>query len=289
MAFIILSGCGGGKATKKQETQKPRETKRDYSAHAPITKIAPQIFAGDTAWEQVDDSNRRKIFFNDRLTFEVVESNKSGLTGNIKTDQRFNDIIGYISAGSAMVTVGKETKQISAGGAFVVPSNTPYGVIPASDKTTVIYAYTPPREDLRPTAPAVRRFPDNEIKSIMYKWFALFDEKAPVGDFLTYLAETGLSMEMADKKKINSWQSFQDWYAKWTNQVESFTSTVESVTIGFDPKTGHYQASASVTSTTKTHSGKRITGKCQVDMVLIDTSWGDAPKITTYKETEIKK
>ena len=100
-------------------------------------------------------------------------------------------------------------------------------------------------------------------------------------DFLTYLAETGLSVEMADKKKVNSWREFQEWYAKWTNQVESFTSTVESVTVGFDPRTGHYQAGAVVTSTTKTRSGKKVTGKCRVDMVLVDTNWGDAPKILT--------
>lgn len=255
-----------------------------------MKKAAPGIVPGDdSSWIKVDDGTRRRVFFSDRLTFEVVESSKSGLTGNITTDHRFNDIVGYIATGSAMVTVGKETKQISAGGAFIIPSNTPYGVIPASDKTTVIYAYTPPREDLRPTALSIRRFPDNEIKSIVYKWFALFDEKANVGEFLTYLAETSLSVEMADKKKVNSWSQFQEWYAKWTNQVEAFTSTVESVTISFDPKTGHYNAGAQVSSTTRTRSGKKITGKCQVEMVLVDTNWGDAPKILAYKETEMKK
>ena len=254
-----------------------------------MKKVKPGIFPGDDAsWADVDGTTRRKVFFNDRLTVEVVESQKSGLTGNITTGHRFHDTVGYILAGSAMVTVGKETKQISAGGAFVVPSNVPYGVIPASDKTTIIYAYTPPREDLRPTAPAVRRFPDNEIKSIVYKWFALFDEKANVADLLTYLAETGLSMEMADKKKINSWTQFQEWYAKWASQVESFTSAVESVAVGFDYNTGHYRAEATVRSTTKTRPGKKIAGKCQVTMELVDTNWGNAPKIITYKETEIK-
>jgi mannose-6-phosphate isomerase-like protein (cupin superfamily) len=286
---LVISGCGGGKATKPA-APKPAELKRDYSSHDHMKKMPPGIFSADDApWIDIDATTRRKVLFSDRLTVEIVESQKSVLTKNITTEHRFNDTLGYIMAGSAMVTVGKETKQIPAGGAFVVPSNTPYGVIPASDKTTIIYAYTPPREDLRPNAPAVRRFPDNEIKSIVYKWFALFDEKAFVGDFLTYLAETGLSIEMADKKKINSWAQFQEWYAKWTNQVDSFTSTVESLAISFDPKTGHYKARASVSSTTKTHSGKRITGNCQVDMDLVDTNWGDAPKIITYKETEIKK
>ncbi|MBP1748324.1 MAG: hypothetical protein H6Q52_863 [Deltaproteobacteria bacterium] len=283
MVFLV-SGCGGGNTPKK-----PADLKRDYSAHDRITKVGPGIFpADDASWVKVDDTTRRKAFFSDRLTVEIVESQKSGLTKNITTDHRFNDIIGYIVTGSAMVTVGKETKQVAAGGSFVVPSNAPYGVIPASDKTTIIYAYTPPREDLRPTAPSVRRFPDNEIISIVYKWFAMFDEKAEVGDFLTYLAETGLSMEMAHKKKVNSWREFQEWYAKWTNQVDSSTRTVASVTVSFDPGTGHYKAGSIVTSTTKTRSGKKIIGKCQVDMDLVDTNWGDSPKIITYREMEIK-
>jgi len=254
-----------------------------------MKKMKPGIFpADDASWVNIDGTTRRKVFFNDRLTVEIVESQKSGLTGNITTDHRFNDIVGYIMTGSAMVTVGKQTKQISAGGAFVVPSNVPYGVIPASDKTTIVYAYTPPREDLRPDAPAVRHFPDNEIKSIVYKWFALFDEKAKVADFLTYLAETGLSVEMADKKKINSWGQFQEWYGKWADQVESITNTVESVSVGFDTRTGHYKVDAVVHSITKTRSGKKVTAKCQVVMDLVDTSWGNAPKILTYKETGIK-
>lgn len=285
---LAVSGCGGGSKTKK-EPAAPRDLKRDYREHDHIKKVKPGIFpADDASWVDVDGTTRRKVFFNDRLTVEIVESQKSGLTGNITTGHRFNDIVGYIVAGSAMVTVGKETKQISAGGAFVVPSNVPYGVIPASDKTTIVYTYTPPREDLRPTAPAVRRFPDNEVKSIVYKWFALFDEKANVADFLMHLAETGLSVEMADKKKINSWAQFQEWYARWTSQVESFTSAVDSVAVGFDDNTGRYRAEATVRSTTKTRSGKKLTGKCRVTMELVDTNWGDAPKIVTYRETEIK-
>jgi mannose-6-phosphate isomerase-like protein (cupin superfamily) len=265
------------------------ELKRDYKDHGSMKKMNPGIFPGDDAsWVDIDGTTRRKVFFSDRLTMEIVESQKSGLTGNITTDHRFNDIVGYIMTGSAMVTIGKQTKQIGAGGAFVVPSNVPYGVIPASDKTTIIYAYTPPREDLRPDAPHVRRFPDNEIKSIVYKWFALFDEKAKVPDLLTYLAETGLSMEMADKKKINSWGQFQEWYAKWIDQVESITNTVDSVSVGFDTRAGHYKVDAVVHSMTKTRSGKKVTAKCQVVMDLVDTSWGDAPKIITYKETGIK-
>ena len=283
---LLFSGCGGGAKTKPET----KALKRDYDFHGSIKKMDPAIFPpDDSSWVKVDDTTRRKVFFNDRLTLELVETSKSGLTGNITTDHRSNDVMGYVITGSAMVTAGKDTRQIAAGGAFVVPSNTPYGVIPAADKTTILYAYTPARDDLRPTAPAVRRFPDNEIKSIVYKWFALFDEKASAGELEGCLADTGLSMEMADKKKITSWQGFQEWYAAWSSAVNTFSSTVDTVSVSFDPKNGRYQASATVSSTTKTRDGKQKSEKYQVDMVLVDTSWGNAPKILEYKESQAKK
>lgn len=279
---LFLAGCGGGTKTEN--------LKRDYRPHASMKTTAPAIFPpDDSAWIKVDDTTRRKVFFSDRLTIEIVETAKSGLTGNITTQHRFNDVIGYVIAGSAMVTVAKDTKQIAAGGGFVVPSNTPYGVIPAADKTTVLYAYTPPREDLRPTTPAIRRFPDNEIKSIIYKWFALFDEKANVAELLSCLADAGLTMEMADKKKITSWQGFQEWYALWSSVVDTYSSTVENITVSFDPNTGRYKASTTVSSTTKTRNGKKQSGRYQVDIFLVDNSWGNAPKIIQYTETAAKK
>lgn len=269
---------------------KTQNLKRDYSFHDSIKKVAPAIFPPDgPSWVKVDDTTRRKVFFSDRLTLELVETTKSALTSNITTQHQFNDLIGYIIAGSAMVTVGKDTKQIAAGGAFVVPSNTPYGVIPASDKTTILNVYTPPREDLRPTAPAVRRFSDNEIKSIIYKWFALFDENARTGSFLSCLADTGLTMVMADKKKITSWQGFQEWHTLWSSVVETYSSAVETISVSFDTKTGKYVVSATVSSVTKTRDGKKKTGRYQVEIVLVDNSWGDAPKIIQYTEAEAKK
>lgn len=279
---LALCACGGGAGKE--------DLKRDYRFHESIKKVAPAIFPpDDSSWVKVDDTTRRKVFFSDRLTLELVEISKSGLTANITTRHQFNDLIGYVIAGGAMVTVGKDTKQISAGGAFVVPSNIPYGVIPASDKTTILNVYTPPREDLRPEAPKARRFPDNEIKSIVYKWFALFDENARTDSFLSCLADTGLAMEMADKKKITSWKGFQEWHALWSSVVDTYSSTVESVSVSFDTKTGQYRASATVSSVTKARNGKKTAGRCQVDIVLVDSSWGGTPKIIQYTETEAKK
>jgi len=286
VAALVLSGCGGGAKTAPQA----QNLKRDYDFHGSIKKVDPAIFPPDDAsWVKVDDTTRRKVFFNDRLTLELVETSKSGLTGNVTTTHRSNDVMGYVITGGAMVTVGNDTRQIAAGGAFVVPSNTPYGALPAADKTTILYVYTPPREDLRPTAPAVRRFPDNEIKRIVYKWFALFDEKAVVGEFLSCLADTGLSMEMTDKKKITSWQGFQEWYAVWSAAVSDYSSTVEKIAVSFDTGTGRYRASTTVSSTTKTVKGKTNTDRYQVDMTLVDTSWGGMPKILEYRESPAKK
>lgn len=281
VTFLALHGCGG---TAKQEL------KRDYSFHDKMVKMAPQILSeSDSPWVKVDDTTRRKVFFSDRLTLEVVETTKSGLSGNIEPRHQPNDLIGYIIEGNAIITIGKNTRQIGPGGAFVVPSNVPFDVIPASQKTTILNVYTPPREDLRPTAPAVRRFPDNEIKSIIYKWFALFDENAHVDSLLSYLAERGLSMEMADKKKITSWKDFQEWYALWTSSVENYSSVVETISVSFDTRAGKYLVSTVVSSTTKTRNGKKKTGRYQADIALVDNDWGGTPKIIQYTETEAKK
>jgi hypothetical protein len=71
--------------------------------------------------------------------------------------------------------------------------------------------------------------------------------------------------------------------------VTAYSSTVEPVSVSFDSGTGRYRASTTVSSTTKTVKGKTSTERYQVDMTLVDTSWGGMPKILEYKESPAKK
>ncbi len=91
VAALALSGCGGGAKTAPQA----QNLKRDYDFHGSIKKVDPAIFPPDDAsWVKVDDTTRRKVFFNDRLPWNSwnVKVGADGETSPPPT-HRSNDVM----------------------------------------------------------------------------------------------------------------------------------------------------------------------------------------------------
>jgi mannose-6-phosphate isomerase-like protein (cupin superfamily) len=279
---ILLFGCGG-KAAKPPDAPKPEKpVARDYHQHSSIVPVMPEVLTdGDVGWQKIDENTERKIYFNDRLTMEVIRTAKPELTKNVKTRHQYNDLLGYVIQGSALVTVDKSTKTIGTGGVFVVPSNVSYDVIPASDQTVILNVYTPARDDLRPAAPVKAQFNDNEIKRTVYDWFAGLDARAGIGNLLSLLAEKNLNMTLSDKTVIRSWQDFQTWYAAWLAKTKSSVHRVESLSVSYDNQ-GHYPVVLTVSWKVTTTDGKTQQGKSQQNWVLTE-AWGNHPRIADFR------
>ena len=275
-ALLLCSGCSASKGARVE---------RDYGSHGGIIRVSPEILTeGERAWERADENTRRKTYFNDRLTFEILEITKAELNRNVSTGRRYHDQIGYVLEGSAIVTVDGKTRQVGPGGVYLVPSNVPFGLISASPKTVVLNVYTPPRQDLRPAPEEKPRFNDNEIRSVVYKWFSLFDEKAPIMQFWPFLAEGNFEMRLPGKT-IRSWLDFQEWYERWRTTVETHVSVVERLDVSFD-KEGRYLADVVVRSKTTLVTGETATARFRQKWVLTDA--GAHPVIAQYVVEDIK-
>jgi hypothetical protein len=75
-------------------------------------------------------------------------------------------------------------------------------------------------------------FNENEIRSFIYYWFALFDKRVDVNQFLCLIADEGLDMEYPGDPRpeyIHSHKEFEAWYK--STSIESNTHKVEKVEI----------------------------------------------------------
>lgn len=128
------------------------ETGRDYNVTVPVIPVDPAILsASDIPWEDLGNGMKRKVFFNDRLTFVILEINRPAeKDGEIALHSHPHDQISYVLEGKIRVKVGTEEKIIEAGGLDIIPSNVPHGVQVLSDKLVLFDIFTPTREDFRP-------------------------------------------------------------------------------------------------------------------------------------------
>jgi mannose-6-phosphate isomerase-like protein (cupin superfamily) len=282
LAVFLIAGCGGSNKGM---------IPRDYKDHDQFVKMDPQIYTdNEVGWTRVDDNTSRKVYFNDRLTLELVKSQKAELKKDIRTEHGYHDRIGYVVKGGAIVTVARSTRQIGPGGAFVVPSNVPFDVIPASDNTVVLYVYTPPRDDLRPGKALGLNFNENDIRSFVYRWFGLLDERADVVELMTRLSPDKLRMEFADKKVVTSPEAFRKVYTTWTDGFVTSVHKVEQLNVELDPAKGQYRVRVVFSWERTTADGMPPRqARYQSDWVLTDFWAVDAPRITSYVEQELKK
>jgi ketosteroid isomerase-like protein len=73
------------------------------------------------------------------------------------------------------------------------------------------------------------RFNENEIRSFVYHWFALFDKHVDVDQFLVLIADDGLEMQYPGASKISSQENFKNWYEQVGDVIKSNTHAVEQI------------------------------------------------------------
>ena len=124
---------------------------KDNNSEQTNMPVNPAIFSSDESpWEELGDGVRRKVFFNDRLTFVILEINKPvDENAEIILHSHPHDQITYLQEGKLLVKLGEEEKIIEAGGVYVIPSNVPHGIKVLSEKVILIDVFTPTREDFR--------------------------------------------------------------------------------------------------------------------------------------------
>jgi quercetin dioxygenase-like cupin family protein len=105
--------------------------------------------AADLGWEEVALGVRRTLVaYNDDLLLVKVEF-EAGAVG--ARHQHVHSQISYVESGEFEVTVGDETRVLSAGDTFYAAPNVPHGVV-ARQAGTLLDSFSPVRLDFLPAA-----------------------------------------------------------------------------------------------------------------------------------------
>jgi len=114
--------------------------------------VSPAIFTSDEIpWEDVGNGMRRKVLFNNNITFVLMEITKPvNEEEKIVTHSHPHEQITFLKEGKILVKLGDMEKVIEAGGIYVIPPDVPHGVKMLSEKIVIIDVFTPTREDFRP-------------------------------------------------------------------------------------------------------------------------------------------
>jgi quercetin dioxygenase-like cupin family protein len=92
----------------------------------------------------------------ERVTFAVIELDPNAVIPEHSHD---NEQLGTIVAGSMTFTIGGETREVTPGSTWVIPSHTPHDVVVGPDGAVVVEAFVPARDDWLALAPGARRAP----------------------------------------------------------------------------------------------------------------------------------
>jgi quercetin dioxygenase-like cupin family protein len=92
----------------------------------------------------------------ERVTFAVIELDPNAVIPEHRHD---NEQLGTIVAGSMTFTIGGESREVTPGATWVIPSQTPHDVAVGPEGAVVVEAFVPAREDWLAFAPAEPRAP----------------------------------------------------------------------------------------------------------------------------------
>ncbi len=278
--ICFLAGCGPGKIVVKTDD---KQLSRDYKIHDEIIPANPGVFPENQPWQTVNANLRRKVYFNDRQTIVLNEATKTSTGKDVKTQYHYHELSGYVLSGNLLIRIDKNVQNIGPGGVFIIPSNVHYAVLPLDGKVSYLEIFTPTRDDLR-SLPILPRFDENDVKSVIYKWYAYLDKLANVDNYLPLLANRGLVMRNPGAV-IRNQEDFKAWYAGMLKKTKTNTSKVKNVVVKLDEK-GYFIAEFIVSWDAITSLDEKRTFTSRQKWTLVDQG-GTTPVIldTDYQET----
>ena len=278
MIFMITACASPGPAVRKDREQHPR----DYSVYNPVVPVMPEIIADNhMPWTAVSQTQRRKVFFNDRQTMVLNEWTKEDKGKDVSLQYHPNDVSGYVLDGNLMVTIDKQTQSMGPGGVFVIPSNVHYSLLPLSAKVRFLEIFTPTRDDLRKTPPPVR-FDENDIKSLVHQWFSLMDKMAEADKLLPFLSAKNLTVRFPGVL-FKSREDFRTWYAAELKKLKSSTYKVQQMQVKIDHQ-NNYIVHMTVSRQATTLLDEDRSYRSQQAWIFMDQG-GDYP-VVTYMDVE---
>lgn len=197
-ALLFGSGVWAQPVLRTDNLQPPR----DYRA-APVRTVQASLFE-QVPWQDLGDGMRRKVLFSDRLTLVLLEIDRPVDDKPAQPHYHSHDQITYLLEGRGRVMLDGQEREISAGGAYTVPSNTPHALQPLTPRLVLVECFTPTREDFRPG------FGDNDLRAFVYQWFALFDANAADEAFLEHLDSERMEMRFPEAT-LHTPAEFRAW------------------------------------------------------------------------------
>jgi quercetin dioxygenase-like cupin family protein len=107
------------------------------SAFADLGSIAPQQI-----WERI----AARSVHGERITMSVVELDSGAVVAEHSHE---NEQLGIVLRGSLDFRVGDERRELSPGGTWRIPANTPHEATAGREGAVVIDVFAPPRDDFR--------------------------------------------------------------------------------------------------------------------------------------------
>ena len=279
VCFFLAACSGPEKNVVKTDN---RQLPRDYSLHEEIITATPGVFSENQPWQTISNQLRRKVYCNDRQTLVLYEAMRSDTGKDVSTQYHYHELTGYVLSGNLLVKINDKVRGIGPGGVYVIPSNVHYAVLPLTDKVSYLEVFTPVREDLR-LPPVLLRFDENDVKSVIYKWYALLDKLADVDSYLPLLAERGMNIHVPGAT-IRSRDDFKGWYGGMAKRIRINEYKVTDIKVKMG-ESGYFDAEFLVSWEAETKLNEKRSFKSRQKWTLIDQG-GSSPVILNadYKE-----
>jgi mannose-6-phosphate isomerase-like protein (cupin superfamily) len=272
---LILTSCAGPRDQVVMTDNKQHS--RDYKIHHGITPVMPEVISENhMPWFRVSDDLRYKVYFNDRQTLVLNEWTKTDQGKDTVLQYHVNELTGYVIEGNLMVTINKQAHSIGPGGVFIIPSNVHYCLLPLTTKVVYLAVFTPARDDLRRFIPPVR-FDENDIKSLIYKWFSYLDKMADGDTLMPFLADKTVTLRFSGVL-FKTREDFKTWYSANLKKIKSVKNKVEQIQVEVD-QNNNYIATIIVSRQITTIMDEELSYESRQAWVFSDQG-GVSPVIT---------
>ena len=150
IVFIMTACAPSGQVVKTDNEQLPRHYETCASTSPVMQEIIDDV---NMPWIAVNANLRRKAYFNDCQTLVLTEWTKSDKGKDTALQYHAHELTGYVLEGNLMATIDQQARSLGPGGAFIIPSNFHYSLLPLTGKVCYLAVFTPARDDMRRTPP----------------------------------------------------------------------------------------------------------------------------------------